>query len=217
MLRINDAVTEQELGDLKMTLLKCKNCSCVATLKRFLQKRDGELSEMALRQMTFNANFQIHINEIEAGYIYLTISTKRKADIKQLISFWDTVNKRGTQNFLENKPNDYRLVLDLVNPEMEKNTVYVLSFMQPIFISDDGRATSSSTSYTFRLFFTMNNVFYGVEHVSAEALDYEMEQNNAQAQGVNTVYEDDEATEDTSDGDDVSQQVINNDDIINNV
>lgn len=173
MLSITKISTQEQIEDLNKVLHKCRESNLVGSLKRFIKRPDGEYNEMVIKQVGFKSKFLININDVDGGWVYLDILSKRKSDIKQVQSLWETSIKRGTQCALEGKRNDYRLVIDLVADDLQRNTVYIMSFMQPMFISIEENNGMGNT-HLFRLVFPVKNVFFGIEEMTSDEIDYEI-------------------------------------------
>ena len=186
MIALRNASTPEELEKLKRVLLRCREGKLVAHLKRFIVNKDGEYREMVIKESMLEGKFMVTINDIEGGFVYLDITCKRRSDINVIRNLWETTNKRGTQNFQEKKVNDYYLVLDIISEELERNNVYILSFMQPLFISYEGAVTGG---YDYRTFNSINNVFYDVEEITLAEIEYEEELDKQANRGA---YEDED-------------------------
>lgn len=173
MTGLNQINSQEELSDFKKVLYKVRECDIVVTLKRFIPRPDGKLNNMILQQSTCKIKSLININE---EFIYLTLISSNKAELKKIKSMWETVLRRGTQTALESKQNDYALVIDLIKQELQYNTVYTLSFTQPVFVSreDDNRSTGLAE---FMLVFKADHVYFGIENLTLDEIEYGMSLN----------------------------------------
>lgn len=165
MNNFSNADTQNSLDEFAEVLDKCRECDCISTLKSFIKRSDGEFNHMDLQQnVSINVTSTVLIND---KFIYVTLNSSNMADLRQIKEMWQTVLQRGTKKALAGKANDYVLVIDLVKQELEKNLVYTLSFMQPVFISTDGDSVI--------LVFEMDNMFFGKDTVTLDEIEYEEE------------------------------------------
>lgn len=162
MTNLKDADNQVTLDELKEVLNKCQKSDCVSTLKKFLQRADGSLNQMDLQQKVLNGiSAAIYLND---DFIYVTINADSAADLKSIKAMWETMLQRGTECTLKGETNDYALVVDLIHQELENNTVYTLSFVQPVFASleDD----------SVMLAFGFDNIFFGKETLTLDEIEY---------------------------------------------
>ena len=162
MTNLKDADTQAVFDVLKEVLNKCQKSDCVSTLKKFLQRSDGNLNKMDLQQKVLNSiSATIYINN---NLIYVTLNTDSAADLKGVKAMWKTMLQRGTECTLNGEANDYALVIDLIRQELENNTVYTLSFIQPVFISLENDS--------IMLVFESDNMFFGKEALTLDEIEY---------------------------------------------
>lgn len=128
----NDLLIE-ELGE---CLEQCRNCSCLATVKQITRTADGNTSLINISETEFEAVTSVAINN---NRFYLRINTPEALELKKVLAYRDTVNERGTQLFLQGRANDYILVIDLTKAIESQNVVYIMSYIEPMFITiEDG-------------------------------------------------------------------------------
>ena len=191
MIALANASSDEDIRTLKKVLFKCKECDLVGSLKRFIKRPDDTYNEMMIKQDSFKAKFAVNINANDS-WVYLDIMTRRKADVKLIRSLWETMIRRGTQNALKQTPNDYALAIDLIASELENNTVYILSFFQPIFISDEGNSANGTGMYLFRMLFPIESVFFGIEKVTPDEVEYAEMSDNTDVYNDDTSFDTDE-------------------------
>lgn len=162
MRSIEEAATQEMLDELSEVLDKCKSCDCLATLKKFIPRSDGELNHVDSEQSLCEyVQSLVYLNN---GYVYVSLKSGSTAELNRIKSLWEITLQRGTQKTLENQDNDYALVIDLIKQELESSLVYTLSFIQPVFMAfEDG---------SLFMVFETDNMFFGKETVTLAEIEY---------------------------------------------
>ncbi len=191
MINMMEAHSQEALKELNLVLEKCRNCTCLVTLRQSIRRPDGEYNFLDLQNTAFDVKCTVNANE---DFLYLTLKTNETAELKRLKSLWETMLNRGKSSLLAGKPNDYLLSIDCIHQELERGIVYILAFEQPVFLSDENAS--------MLLVFKMNKLTYGKEAISLEEIEYEEAvYNMTYGEGYeNEPYETDEETpEETED------------------
>ena len=171
MISIAHVTDEDELENLKTVLSKTSQCDAIATLKQMLERNDGTFNQQEIENVVVSpAKNLIYINERD-GLAYLTISSSDTPQLKKVGYLWETMIKRGDLNYQKGKLNDYVVTVDLIAAELEKERVYTLSFLNPIFRSDEDGS--------LQLVFKLSNIFYGIEHVTVDEIEYGLAEQKA--------------------------------------
>lgn len=171
MLSIAHITDEKELEDLNAVLSKTSECDTIATLKQMLERNDGTFNQQDLDNVVVApAKNHIFINERD-GLAYLTITSSDKPQLKKVGYLWETMIKRGDTNYKKGKLNDYVVTVDLIYAELEKERVYNLSFLNPVFRSEEDGS--------LQLVFKLTNIFFGIERVTLDEVEYQMAEQEA--------------------------------------
>lgn len=162
-------IDETDLTDFESCLNKCSSCDCLVTLKKFIQVPNGEFNQLEIDKHIIPTKNSIKINN---NYIYLTLNPVQDfIYLKKIKSLWEQYLDRGTENFMQNKGNDFAFLLDLVTQDIENHLAYVLSFINPIFMAFDDE--------TLEIAFTMDCMRYEIAEIDYAYLqgeiDYEVE------------------------------------------
>lgn len=177
MKKVASIDSQEELDELGECIDKCVDCNCIATLKQFVERPDGGYNNMDLQETACSVR---SIVEVSNGMVYVTLRSSVMAELKRIKGMWETVRKRGTQNFRENKVNDYALVVDLVKDELEHNTIYIISLSQPFFISFEDEE--------MLMVFPFDSLYFARESATLDEIEYMQEQE----QGRTEAYDDDD-------------------------
>ena len=211
MIQVSKAA-EKDMDEFKLCMIKCRKATCVGTLKQYIEKKEGNgFHTQVLRQEGFDGEFSLRYDRRgRHGYVYLDCVLKHKSDMQRLANMWDTVTTRADKMSMETKPNDYRMIIDLVNDDLTYGKCYLLSLIQPVFISNEGEGNVSNV-YQYKMVFEQDDVYFGIEDITADEVAYAIESN------TNAIYTDNDDEDDTnSSGDsfDENSKFINNTDFM---
>ena len=159
-----DNLSKEETTELKEVLSKCRQCDCVVSLKQFIDNPNGGKNELVLQQNVCETNNVIYIN---GNYLYLSLTsaTKNNTGLTKIRSFWETVLRRGTARIQEGRPNDYSLFIDLLCSEYDKGKIYIISTVDPIFVTMEEKSLS--------LVFSLDDFCFGKENLTRDEVEYE--------------------------------------------
>lgn len=174
MTNITDAEEKSKLDELSECISKCRQCGCVAMLKKFLRRSNGTINQYDIKQAVCeNLKSIVYINE---NFIYLTLQTDDMVQIQRIKSMWTAMLQRSTEARLQGRANDFALVIDVVHQELENSLVYTLSFIQPVFVlAEDNSIT---------LAFTVDNMCFGKETITLEEIEYDKMLENERLKGM---------------------------------
>lgn len=174
MTNITDAEEKSRLDELSECIDKCRQCGCVAMLKKFLRRSDGTMNQYDVKQeVCENMKSIVYINE---NFIYLTLQTDDIVHIQRIKSMWTAMLQRSTEARLQGRTNDFALVIDVIHQELENSLVYTLSFIQPVFVSAEDNSIT--------LAFTVDNMCFGKETLTLEEIEYETMLENERLKGA---------------------------------
>lgn len=127
-------IEKEELPVFKKVVSKLSEDSkTVITLKQVIE-RPEEYDFIDIKQKVLTARPIFHIND---KYFYMLLSNMKASEIAEIKLMFNSVLSRGTANFERGKVNDYIFIIDIVSEEIEKNKGYIISGVQPIFISSE--------------------------------------------------------------------------------
>ena len=205
MKRLIDLETDKEFAELSEILSKVRDGHVVATMRQAVQRTDGSFAYIDVQQSVAETKVFTQVN---GGFFYLTLQNLRRTDVRQILTMFQTVLQRGTQNYKKQQANDYFLTIDLVRNEIEKGVAYALSAASPIFASGEG-------SSDLMLVFEHQNIRCEKAEVSLYDVEYEKairEESSNKVYAFGTV--DDEEAPDNEEY--TGEEFVSNEEILDN-
>lgn len=162
--QINNDILLTELNE---CLTECRTCNVLVSIRQFQMSRDGELSEVTISSDLFPDTTCIMDIDNTNGLYMLFIQRDDPLDYGKIQSMWQTARERNTKRFLNNTDGDYGLSVELVKEKVQEGTVCHVSFLSPMWISEEqGR---------LMLVFSIRNVHFGVDEVDYVAVNDDVE------------------------------------------
>lgn len=171
-------------------LEECTKSTLVVTLKQALKRPDGKFNMLDVNKVTCEVTIDVCPDDTGLVYVYIKAPTQRGI-LKRVENLWNTKVKRGKLKIMA-KPetlkgatpqereyerlNDYFLTLDSTKLKLNEEKMYVLSFINPIFLSFD-----SSIQDEMMMVFQASDMRFGIENISEDAIRYNImvdEENN---------------------------------------
>lgn len=134
MIRLVDIATDEDKALYREVLEKIKDGHVVGTLKQAIANPNGGYNYADLQQ---EVTRQQSIIQINGKYVYFTLMNLMKSEALKFHSIQRIVLGRGTHKFEKGEPNDYIYAVDLILNELELGWVYMLTGLQPIFMSSE--------------------------------------------------------------------------------
>ena len=127
-------IEKEELPIFKKVVNKLsKDSKTVITLKQVIE-RPEEYDFIDIKQKVLTAKPIFHIND---KYFYMLLTDMKSSEIAEIKLMFNSRLSRGTNNCEKGEVNEYVFVIDVVSEEIEKNKGYVISGVQPIFVSSE--------------------------------------------------------------------------------
>lgn len=196
MVKLIDLNTDEDFAMYREVITKIADGNIVATLKQAVPHPDGGYTHMDIEQYVAVQRSLIQIN---GEFVYVTVRDMETPDCKKIKSMFNVMLQHGTQQFEKGAANDYVLTIEIAHTELHNGYIYILSCVQPVFISGEG-------DDDLTLVFLIGNVLVGKESVSIYDVEYEMDMREAREDNVHKFdFSDDEelATEDDDNDDDL--------------
>lgn len=200
MIKLIDLTTDEDFEMYREVISKISNGNIVATLKQAIPHPDGGYTHVDIEQYVA---VQKSIVQINGEFVYVTVRDMETPDCKKIKSMFNVMLQHGTQQFERGAANDYVLTIEVACNELHIGYTYILSCIQPIFISGDG-------DEDLTLVFLVGNVLVGKEAVSIYDVEYEMDMREAREDNVHKFDFSD--VEDTSTDDDDDDDLLISDD-----
>lgn len=207
--------TDLQLQEFSECIDKCTSCDVLVTIKQKVEST-SDLEEIKLVDIQTQA-FE-STNEIEIpnnGFVYLRIRTFAE-EYKKLYGLWDTVQKRGSNRYLQGFDNDYFLEVDLIKEDEPNNRAYRMTFIAPIFIGrENGLYVDDNT---LLLVFRGDASSFEIEDINYLAVyDADQYANELARQAVDEEDEDDDDFIDPNEETEYeNEDIISTDDITSN-
>lgn len=170
MMCITDLSNEEQVQELREVIKHCVECNVDVSLKQFVKKPDGSFNSVDLQNVPCEVKTRI---DIDGDEVYIELTTNERVQLMQIVNLWKTKLKRGTQRFMSGKTveerlNDYVMVIDLIKTEFENNLMYHLSIPDVMWLlqQNDG---------SLMICFKISEMFFGVESVTLQEIEYEAE------------------------------------------
>lgn len=163
MKRLIDLETDEEFSELSEIISEVCNGSIVATMRQAVKKPDGTYNYIDLQQGVTDAKSILQIN---GEYFYITIQDIRRTDVRKIMTMWNTVLQRGTNCYMKGEANDYLLTIDVVHNDQKKSLVYIVSAIQPVFVSGE-------SDRDLMLVFSISDIRCSKDEVSMYDIEYE--------------------------------------------
>ena len=199
MIKLIDLTTDEDFEMYREVISKISNGNIVATLKQAIPHPDGGYTHVDIEQYVA---VQKSIIQINGEFVYVTVRDMETPDCKKIKSMFNVMLQHGTQQFEKGAANDYVLTIEVACNELHIGYTYILSCIQPIFISGDG-------DEDLTLVFLIGNVLVGKEAVSIYDVEYEMDMREAREDNVHKFDFGDE--DDTSTDEDDDNLLISDD------
>lgn len=133
LLTNEDNTPEENLQILRECIEQCsKNCDCVAMLKQYRKISDSKYNSLDIQTCVLTVDAMITIND---GLAYVQIMSGDIAKLMEIRQMHETVRRRGTEQFLTDRDNDYVLLVELQKTEEILNIGYTFSLFQPQFFT----------------------------------------------------------------------------------
>ena len=162
--QINNQILLKELDE---CLTECRISNVLVSIIQFQMTKEGELSENTIEMELFSDT--TCVIDIDDKNSIFTLFLKRDdvLDYSKIRGMCQTVRERNTKRFLNNENGDYALSIELVKEKIEESTVCHISFLFPLWISeDDGR---------LMVVFSSKNVHFGVDKIDYVAVNDEVD------------------------------------------
>lgn len=162
--QINNQILLKELDE---CLTECRISNVLVSIIQFQMTKEGELSENTIEMELFSDT--TCVIDIDDKNSIFTLFLKRDdvLDYGKIRGMCQTVRERNTKRFLNNENGDYTLSIELVKEKIEESTVCHISFLFPLWISeDDGR---------LMVVFSSKNVHFGVDKIDYVAVNDEVD------------------------------------------
>lgn len=172
MLSAVNANEQKQLDELSECLKKTKNCQVVATLRQFAEDRNGEIQSVDIQQAAADS---VNTINVSGNLVYAELLEPEEPlnddtvlnNLKKIKAMWQAVLNRSTVLFLQGKPCDYRITIDLICAELENNKVYCISFFNPTFMASEDHGISLAVP--------LENLMFGIEEMTLQEIEYEEE------------------------------------------
>lgn len=202
MKRLIELETDEDFAEYREILEKARNGHTVGTLKQVMHNPEtDQYSYIDLQQNTAESSAVVQVNE---NYFYVTLQRQTRTDVRKIRNMWNTMLSRGTLQFSKGLANDYLLTIDVGYTDFDKGIAYVLSAVQPIFVTNEG-----DMDLTF--VFPIENVRCAKEEISVYDIDYEVAMRNESGDKAYAFdFDEDEDEFEETDADE-NEEFLNND------
>lgn len=163
MKQLIELSTDRDFEEFAEVLEKVRDSHAVGNLKQVVVNGE-ECNYTDLQRVVAETKVMFQIN---GDFCYVTLSTASRNDVQQIRNFWNTVLQRGTQRFKKGEVNDYLLTIDICRNELNDRTSYLVSCVQPVFVT-------SESERDLMLVFPLENVYFTKAEVDIYDLEYEM-------------------------------------------
>lgn len=177
----NGFIIQHVLDELRECLEKCEDCIGVITLKQSVVNPEGKVNSIDLNKFPLPVKLSVE-PMMDRGVIKASINVQDKTQFRRIINMWRTLTRRGKERLMtkeedllgttpeereRERANDYSLHFDFSKQELEKETMYIVSFITPVFLSYDDYDNG-----TLEMIFLPEDMLFGKEIITLAELEY---------------------------------------------